>query len=61
MRLCDDCHRKHHNRSAVILLVKLRAATIAYAFHVLGLRAYSYLLEKYAVEDPRLEQALATA
>jgi 5-methylcytosine-specific restriction endonuclease McrA len=61
MRLCEDCHRRHHNRSAVIPLLKLRAVTIAYAFEVLGLRAYSYLSEKYAGEDPRLEQALATA
>lgn len=61
MRLCEDCHRRHHNRTAVIALVKLRDRTIAYAFETLGLRAYSYLTEKYAGEDPRVEQALATA
>lgn len=61
MRLCDDCHRRHHNRSAVIALTKLRDRTIAYAFAKLGLRAYSYLQDRYAGEDQRLEQALAKA
>lgn len=61
MRLCPDCHRRHHNRSSVIPLAKLHDGHIAYAFAKLGLRAYSYLKDRYAGEDPRLEQALATA
>lgn len=61
MRLCEDCHRRHHNRSKVIPLAKLTAEHIAYAFEKLGLRAHSYLRERYEGENPRVEQALAQA
>lgn len=60
MRLCDDCHRRHHNRSQVVPLSKLSNRNVEYAFEALGLRAYDYLGQKYEVgEDQRLEQELA--
>jgi 5-methylcytosine-specific restriction endonuclease McrA len=61
MRLCVDCHRRHHNRAAVIPLSKLSDRHIAYAFRKLGLGAHYYLHQRYAGEDERVEQALATA
>lgn len=61
LRLCPDCHRRHHNRSKIIRLDRLSDRHIAYAFRKLGLRAYSYLTDRYAGEDQRVEQALATA
>jgi hypothetical protein len=61
MRLCEDCHRRHHNRSQVIPLAKLHDQHITYAFDVLGLAADFYLKQRYAGEDERVEQALSKA
>jgi hypothetical protein len=59
MRLCHRCHRRHTNRSKPLPLTALFPTHFVFAFYVLGFGAYGYLRQKYAGEDPRLDQHLA--
>lgn len=59
MRLCAKCHAAHHGRSVVIPLQKLLLTHIDYAFAKLGPGAYDYLKQRYAGEDPRIEERLS--
>lgn len=58
LRLCDDCHNGHHNRSRPVRATALTQANIDYAFDLLGQAAYDYLRRRYAGDDPRLDWAL---
>ena len=58
MRLCLKCHAAHHGRSVVIPLQVLTITHIEYAFAKLGPAAYDYLHQRYAGDDPRIEEML---
>lgn len=58
MRLCEECHRLHTVRMKPISLARLLDCHFEFAFYVMGYAAYRYLGEKYAGEDPRLDQYL---
>jgi hypothetical protein len=61
LRLCLDCHAKHHTPRQKLKLKVLRAENIRYAFQTLGECAYDYLRARYSGNDPRIERELARA
>lgn len=48
LRVCADCHRRHHNRIAPIPLAVLDERHFEYAEEVLGERFMDYLKRHYA-------------
>lgn len=61
LRLCRDCHGKHHKRQVVVPVSKLLDHNIEYAFIALGPAAYDYFARYYGGVDARVEDALARA
>lgn len=69
LRLCRDCHGKHHKRQVVIPVSKLLACNIDYAFVALGPKAYDYLNRYYdhthvlpdGTREPRLDPRVEAA
>ena len=55
LRLCKTCHHHHHDGTQWKLpLTALRKNNYAFAFRVMGERAFDYLRRHYSGEDPRL-------
>lgn len=54
LRLCKTCHLRHHQRIAPVPLTALKSHNYAYAFRVMGERAFEYLPRRYDGADPRL-------
>ena len=61
LRVCHECHARHHQRVAVIPLMNLTQANIDFAFDLLGAYAFDYLSRHYAGTDPRVDNALSAA
>lgn len=63
LRLCPDCHDKHHGPNWKLPTGSLTDENVLYAFVVLGTAAVDYLRRYYddSAEDPRLLSGLEEA
>jgi hypothetical protein len=63
LRLCPDCHKKHHGPNWKLPTSALLDENIAYGFLVLGAAAFGYFRRYYddSAEDPRLVAAFEEA
>lgn len=63
LRLCPDCHKKHHGPNWRLPTSSLRDENVAYAFLVLGPYAADYFARYYddADADPRVQAQVELA